>query len=74
MDFDKLKELTDQEIISFMNGENIEGMSDEGIIGEIKQYFLSGRKDFTVSPKINEVEKYILTIVYDRWVKIVKTS
>lgn len=74
MDFDKLKDLTDQEIISLFENEDIKDIPDEGILGEIKRYYLGGKKNYTISIRINEIERVILGIVYDKWVKMVKSK
>lgn len=64
-----LEQLTDKELKSFFTIEHIESLSDDGIVGEIKKYILSGKKDYTMGAKINQVEKLTIKIVLDRWLK-----
>jgi hypothetical protein len=66
-----LEKLTDSELKSLFTTENTEDLSDDGIVGEIKQYILSGKRDFTMGKKINEIEKLTMLIVVDRWLKSV---
>lgn len=64
-----LEKLTDNELKTFFNVENIEDLSDEGTIGEVKRYILSGKKDFTMGEKINDIEKETMLIIVERWLK-----
>jgi hypothetical protein len=66
-----LEKLTDSELKSLFTTENTEDLSDDGIVGEIKRYILSGKRDFTIGKKINEIEKLTMLIVVDRWLKSV---
>ena len=66
-----LEKLTDNELKSLFTTENTEDLSDDGIVGEIKRYILSGKRDFTMGEKINEIERMTMMIVVDRWLKSV---
>jgi len=67
----KATKLTDSELKSLFTTENTEDLSDDGIVGEIKRYILSGKRDFTMGKKINEIEKLTMMIVVSRWLKSV---
>lgn len=66
-----LEKLTDCELKSLFTIENTEDLSDDGIVGEVKRYILSEKRDFTMGKKINEIEKIAIQIVVDRWLKSV---
>jgi len=66
-----LEKLTDSELKSLFTTENTEDLSDDGIVGDVKRYILSGKRDFTMGKKINEIEKLTMLIVIDRWLKSV---
>ena len=66
-----LEKLTDSELKSLFTTENTKDLSDDGIVAEIKRYILSGKRDFTMNEKINEIEKMTMLIVVDRWLKSV---
>jgi hypothetical protein len=71
LDSKYLEKLSDSELKSLFTTENTKDLSDNGIVGEIKRYILSGKKDFSMSKKINEIEKMTMLIVVDRWLKLV---
>lgn len=66
-----LEKMTDSELKSLFTTENTEDLSGDGIVGEIKRYILSGKRDFTMGKKINEIERMAMLIVVDRWLKSV---
>lgn len=74
MKFEKLNDLTDQELKSLFVVEEFNRLPDTGLIGEIKQYLLSGKDDYTMDEKFNLMEKHLINIVVNKWIKLVDTK
>jgi hypothetical protein len=72
IDIKYLEKLTDSELKSFFITENTEDFSDDGRIGEIKRYILSGKQNFTMGEKINKIERLAILVVVDRWLNSFK--
>ncbi len=72
MDKEYLEQLSDSELESLFTVEDVEDLPDSGIIGNVKNYILLGKKDFTLGKRINEIEAITMRIVVNRWLKMVK--
>lgn len=70
-DMRKLENLSDSDIRSFFEVEDTIQLKDDGILGEVKNFILSGKKEQTMSSRINIIEKKLINIIVQRWLKMV---